>query len=293
MRSFRGILFNRDLIDRVTSEQNRKRRQISRHNNMSASQEEPLFGENIDKSLFEEGLEEIANNLRERGESVFDLQAAKNEMSVEKDKYVLINIYKGHASIVVVDKELFETILFSPVWGQMIDGPHLKFRDDFEAVRRMVTTIPLQQYHVCLSDSGEKYILTRNMYYMPWLKKSRSFFVGESAMAYLYLQLLCLTVVPSRYRLIIDDCLEFAKRFAKEVAVRENDIRGTDIRALFRTLSVSEHYASAAVELSSRNNPKSGQSAAILYFSSFKVERLLLVLALGLVMIAIVLYLII
>jgi len=260
---------------------------------MSASQEEPLFGENIDKSLFEEGLVEIANNLRERGKSVFDLQAAKNEMSVEKDKYVLINIYKGHASIVVVDKELFETILFSPVWGQMIDGPNLEFRDDFEAVRRMVTTIPLQQYHVCLSDSGKEYILTRNMYYMPWLKKSRSFFVGESAMAYLYLQLLCLTVVPSRYRLIIDDCLEFAKRFAKEIAVRENDIRGTEIRALFRTLSVSEHYASAAVEQSSRNNPKSGQSAAILYFSSFKVERLLLVLALGLVMIAIVLYLII
>ena len=253
---------------------------------MAASQEEPLFGENIDKSLFEEGLVKIAKILRKRGKSVFDLQAAKNQMSLEKDKYVLINIYKGHASIVVVDKKLFETILISPVWGQMIDGPNLVFRDDFEAVRRMVATIPLQQYHVCLSDSGKEYILTRNMYYMPWLKKSRSFFVGESAMAYLYLQLLCLTVVPSRYRLIIDDCLEFAKRFAKEIAVRENDIRGTEIRALFRTLSVSEHYASAAVEQSSRNNPKSGPSAAISYFTSFRVERLLPVL--GLVMITIV-----
>ena len=258
---------------------------------MAASQEEPLFGENIDKSLFEEDLVEIANNLRKRGKSVFDLQAAKNEMSVGKDKYVLINIYKGHASIVVVDKELFETILFSPVWGQMIDGPNLEFRDDFEAAKRM--GIPFKQYHVCLSDSGKEYVLTWNKCYMSFLKISRSFFVGESAMAYLYMQLLCLTVVPSRYRLIIDDCLEFAKRFAKEIAVRENGIRGTEIRALFRTLSVSEHYASAAVEQSSRNNPKSGQSAAILYFSSFKVERLLLVLALGLVMIAIVLYLII
>ena len=253
---------------------------------MAASQEEPLFGENIDKSLFEEGLVKIAKILRKRGKSVFDLQAAKNQMSLEKDKYVLINIYKGHASIVVVDKKLFETILISPVWGQMIDGPNLVFRDDFEAVRRMVATIPLQQYHVCLSDSGKEYILTRNMYYMPWLKKSRSFFVGESAMAYLYLQLLCLTVVPSRYRLIIDDCLEFAQRFAKEIAVRENDIRGTEIRALFRTLSVSEHYASAAVEQSSRNNPKSGLSAAISYFTSFRVERLLP--ALGLVTITIV-----
>lgn len=84
---------------------------------MAASQEEPLFGENIDKSLLEEGLVEIANNLRKLGKSVFDLQAAKNEMSLEKDKYVLINIYKEHASIVVVDKELFETILFRPPSG--------------------------------------------------------------------------------------------------------------------------------------------------------------------------------
>lgn len=257
--------------------------------NMTANPpEEPLFGENIDKSLFEESLVEIANRLRKQAKSVFDLQAAKNEMSPETDKYVLINIFKGHASIVVVDKELFDTILFPPIWGQMIDGPDLVFRDDFEAAKRMATTIPLQQYHVCLDDSGSKYILARNMYYMPWLKKSRSFYVGESAMAYLYLQLLCLTVVPSRYRLIIDDCLEFAKRFAREIAVRENDVRGTEIQALFRTLSVSEHYASAAVEQASRNNPKSGLSGAISYFMSFRMERVLL--ALVIVMMAIVLF---
>ena len=255
---------------------------------MAASHDESLFGENIDKSLFEEGLVEIADRLRKQGKSVFDLKAAKDEMSVEKDKYVLINIFRGHASIVVVDKELFETILFPPIWGQMLDGPNLAFREDFETVKRMAATIPLQQYHVCLDESGNKYILTRNMFYMPWLKKSRSFYVGESAMAYLYLQLLCLTVVPSKYRLIIDDCLEFAKRFAKEIAVQENDIRGTEIQALFRTLSVSEHYASALVEQASRNNPKSGLSAAISYFMSFRLERLLL--ALGIVVIAIVLY---
>ena len=261
-------------------------RQISHHNNMAASHDEPVFGENIDKSLFEEGLVKIASNLVKQGISVFDLQAAKDGMSQEKDKYVLINIFKGHASIVVVDKELFNTILFPPIWGQMIDGPNLQFRDDFEAAKRMAATIPLKQYHVCLGNSSNKYILTRNMYYMPWLRKSRSFYVGESAMAYLYMQLLCLTVVPSRYRLIIDDCLEFAKRFASEIAVRENDIRETEIQTLFRTLSVSEHYASAAVEQSSRNNPKSGLSAAISYFTSFRLERLGLV-ALGVVMIAI------
>lgn len=100
-----------------------------------------LFGENIDKSLFEEGLVEIADRLRKQGKSVFDLKAAKDEMSVEKDKYVLINIFKGHASIVVVDKELFETILFPPIWGQMLDGPNLAFREDFETVKRMAATI--------------------------------------------------------------------------------------------------------------------------------------------------------
>ena len=250
---------------------------------------EPLFGENIDKSLFEEDLVEIADRLRKQGKSVFDLKAAKDEMSVEKDKYVLINIFRGHASIVVVDKELFETILFPLAWGQMLDGPNLAFREDFEAVKRMAATIPLQQYHVRLDESGNNYILTRNMFYMPWLKKSRSFYVGESAMANSYLQFLCLTVVPSKYRLIIDDCLEFAKRFAKEIAVRENDIRETEIEALFRTLSVSEHYASAVMEQASRNNPKSGSSVAISYFTSFRIERVLL-LALGIVMIAIVLH---
>ena len=52
---------------------------------MAASHDESLFGENIDKSLFEEGLVEIADRLRKQGKSVFDLKAAKDEMSVEKD----------------------------------------------------------------------------------------------------------------------------------------------------------------------------------------------------------------
>ena len=261
------------------------RRLSSHHSNMAASHDKFSFGENIDKSLFDESLVEIADCLRKQGKSVFDLKEAKDEMSKKKDKYVLINIFQGHASIVVVDKELFDTILFPPKWGQMFDGPNLKFRGDFEALKMMFAKDPLHEYHVCSDESGSKYILTRNRFYMLWLNKCRSFYVGESAMAYLYLQLLCLTVVPSKYRLIIDDCLEFAKRFAKEIAVQENDIRGTEIEALFRTLSVSEHYASAVVEQSSRNNPKSGLSAAISFFMSFRIERLLL--ALGIVMIAI------
>ena len=56
--------------------------------------EEVLFGENIDKSLFEENMVKIAQRLRRQGKSVFDLEAAKNEMSPEKDKYVLITIYR-------------------------------------------------------------------------------------------------------------------------------------------------------------------------------------------------------
>lgn len=260
----------------------------ARSNMADSEDEEVLFGENIDKSLFEEYMVQIAQRLRRQGKSVFDLEAAKNEMSPEKDKYVLITIYKGHASIVVVDKELFDTLLFPPVWGQMIDGPTLTFREDSEAAKRMATTIPLQQYHVCLDDSSTKYILARNMYYMTWLKKSRSFYVGETAMAYLYLQLLCLTVVPSRYRLIIDDCLEFAKRFAREIAVRENGLRETEVRVLYRTLSVSEDFTSATVEQASRNNPRSGLTGAFSYFMSFRLERFLL--ALVAVMLAIVVF---
>lgn len=242
---------------------------------MAAVEGEQLwFGEIIDKSLFEESMVEVALRLRKLGKSVFDLKAAKDEMSPEKDKYVFINIFNAHASVVVIDKELFETLLFVPVWGQMIDGPSLSFLDGSDAARRM-RTIPLQQYHVCLNESNSGYVLNRNMYYMPWLKKSRSYYVGETALGYLYLQLLCLTVVPSRYRLIIDDCLEFAKRFAREIAIKENSVRETEVEVLFRTLRVSEGYSSAIVEQASRNNPKSGLSGAISYFMSFRVERFL------------------
>lgn len=160
----------------------------------------------------------------------------------------------------------------------MIDGPALTLREDSESAKRMATTIPLQQYHVCLDDSNTNYILARNMYYMPWLQKSRSFYVGETAMAYFYLQLLCLTVVPPRYRLIIDDCLEFAKRFAREIAVRENGLRETEVRVLYRTLSVSEDYTSATVEQASRNNPRSGLTGAFSFFMSLRLERFLLAL---------------
>ena len=246
---------------------------------MAAEEDGQLwFGEVIDKSLFEESMVEVALRLRKLGKSVYHLRAAKDEMSPEKDKHVFINIFNGHASVVVIDKELFETLLFVPVSGQMIDGSSLSFLDGSDAAKRMLT-IPQQQYHVCLNESNSGYELSRNMYYMPWLKKSRSFYVGETALAYLYLQLLCLTVVPSRYRLIIDDCLEFAKRFAREIAIIENSVRETDVQVLFRTLRVSEDYSSAIVEQASRNNPKSGLSAAISYFMSFRVERFLFALA--------------
>ena len=166
----------------------------------------------------------------------------------------------------------------------MLEGPTLVFREDFEGVR-MASTIPLQQYHVCLDDSGSNYILTNNFYYMVWLKQCRSFYVGKSALDNFYLDLLCLTVVPPKYRLIIDDCLEFAKRFAKEIAVRENDIRERDIQALFRTLSVSEHYASTFVEQASRNNPSRGKGAAISYFMSLRIGRAFVVIVIALILI--------
>ncbi|XP_044168367.1 uncharacterized protein [Acropora muricata] len=239
---------------------------------MEASQEEPLFGENIDKSLFEENLVKMAYDLRKQGKSVFHQQEEKNEMTQKKVRYVLISICDVHASIVVVDKELFDTILFPLVtWGHMIDGPSLVFRDDFEAAKRM--GIPFKQYHVCLRRSDKEYYLTWNDCYMSFLKKSRSFFVGESAMDDSHLRLLCLTVVPLGYRLIMDDCLEFAKRFATEIALEENGIQENEIRALFRTLSVCENYTSAAVEQSSRNNPKSGLSAAFSFFTSFRSSK--------------------
>jgi hypothetical protein len=234
------------------------------------------FGEIIDKSLFEDEMVKVAKQLHTQKKSVYDLRSTKDAMSEEKDKYVLINIYKSHASIVVVDKELFDTLLFEPTFGQLIDGPNIFIRQDSDVFKRMATSVPLQQYHVCLDESKSNYMLARNMYYFNWLMKSRSFFVGESAMCYLYFQLLALTVVPSRYRLLSSDCLEFAKKFAMEVAVRENGIRESEVRVLYTTLRVSEQYFIENLEQSSRNNPESAFSVAVSYFMSFKPERLLL-----------------
>ena len=243
--------------------------------------DEPSFGEIIDKSLFEESME-IAYRSRNEGESVFNLHRAYcNALSgrqdwscrsreLEKAKYVFITIYNGHASIVVVDRELFDSILCPPGWGQMIDGPTTPFRKDFEAAKIMIAKNAPRQYHVTLDASQTKYILTWNLYYMYLLKESRSFYVDETTLSYEYLEALCLTVVPSKYQLIMNDCLEFAKRFAWEIAI-ENGVRETDVKALFRTIAICEQHTSATMEQSSRNNPKSGSSGAISYFTSFRL----------------------
>ncbi|XP_071801793.1 uncharacterized protein [Asterias amurensis] len=233
------------------------------------------FGEIINKRLFEDDLVELAGRLRDKNKSIYDLDATRADMSPEKDKYVFICIYQMHASIVVVDQELFNTLLFEPVWGQMIDGPKHHLSQSSDVYQRMATSVPLQQYHVCL-DERKNYILARNMFYFDWFLKSRSFYVGESAISYLYFQLLSLCVVPQRYRLIDSDCLEFAKSMAKEVAVRENGVRVKEVEALFTALTVSEQYVSASLERSSRNSPESAFSMAASYFVSFQPVRLLI-----------------
>ena len=143
---------------------------------------------------------------------------------------------------------------------------------------RLAGEVPLQQYHVCLDDTGTKYILARNMYYISWFMKSRSFFAGETALAYIHLQLLCLLVAPSHYKLVLDDCLEFAKRFVREIAVNERDVREKEVDVFFRTIKVSDGYVSASIEERSHQNRASALSVALSYFSSFRLQRILLLL---------------
>lgn len=240
-----------------------------------ATMMEDYFGENIDKSLFEDEMITTAQLIRKRKKSLYELESVRKEMSPETDKYVFITIFSQHASVVVVDKELFDRVFFTPVFGQMITGWNLKMDPNYE---KLAGEVPLQQYHVCLDDRGTKYILARNMYYISWFMKSRSFFAGETALAYLHLQLLCLLVVPSRYRLVLDDCLEFAKRFVSEIAINEGDVREKELDVFFRTIRVSEGYITASLEERSRQNRASALSAALSYFSSFRLERMLIML---------------
>ena len=238
---------------------------------------EDYFGENIDKSLFEDEMIATAQLIRKRKKSLYELQSVQKEMSPEKDKYVFITIFSQHASVVVVDKELFDRVFFTPVFGQMITGWNLKMNHQFE---KLAGEVPLQQYHVCLDGTGTKYILARNMYYISWFMKARSFFAGETALAYIHLQLLCLLVAPSHYRLVLDDCLEFAKRFVREIVLNERDFREKELDVFFRTIKVSEGYITASIEERSRQNRASALSAALSYFSSFRLHRIVLLLGL-------------
>ena len=233
------------------------------------------FGENIATGLFEDVMMETALILKKKKKNMFDLQAVKAEMSPSPDKYVFIVIDSGwHASIVVVDQELFNRTFFPPVqFGQVIDGTELSIDPCFQELAREV---PAQQYHVSLDENGDKYMLSRNYYDITELTECRSFYVGETALAYIHLQLLSLLVVPSDYKLIIGDCLEFAKAFSLEIAVHENGIKDADVKEFFFEVYASNGFVTRAVETAFRNSVYPGLFAAHIYSLMSNPRKLIL-----------------
>ena len=234
------------------------------------------FGENVDSNQFDEQLIDIARELREKKENLYDLPSVTNKMLSEPKKYVFIVIYKFHASVVVFnDIENFQRLFeFTPTVGQMINGDNLKIDSYSER--------PLQQYHVCLDN--DKYIVTKDLYYINRFLKSKCFFWGETRLPPVYLDILCLFVTPRRYRLIDDDCLEFAKRFVSEIATHENNSSKGYVDGLLRSVTVTDGK-SASLEGKARQNRTSALSVALSYFSSFKIERLFFVMIIVLVFI--------
>ena len=231
------------------------------------------FGENIDKSLFQDDMIDLAKKIRNGEKKLYKLPSVKEKMSPNPDKYVFIATFCQHASVVVVDKELFENLFFSPIFGQMIIGQNLQMKVNFKRLK----DIPWQQYHVRLDETKTNYILAKNLYYVIWFRKSRSFYAGETALSYTHLELLCLLVAPSKYKLVLDDCLEFAKRFVREIAVNERRVSEQDLMGLFKAIKVSDGFVSAAIEGKSRHNKASAMSAALSYFSSFNPKRIIFV----------------
>ena len=240
-----------------------------------------FFGENVDSNQFKEDLISVARELRERKENLYDLPSVTNKMSSEPHKYVFIVIYNSHASIVVLNKELFQRLFqFTPAVGQMINGDNLQIDSHYEKLAGEVT---LQRYHVCLDNSG-KYILAKDLYYIRWFLRSKSFFFGETRLPPVYLDILCLFVAPQRYKLIYDDCLEFAKRFVCEIATHENHLSKRDVDGFLRSITVIDGE-SASLEAKVRQNRPSALSVALSYFSCFRNERLCFVLIIVLVVI--------
>ena len=78
-----------------------------------------FFGENIGKGQFEDEMIMTAEQIRKKGvKSIYELQSVRKEMSPIKDKYIFISILGMHASVVVIDKELFDGAFFTPSFGQ-------------------------------------------------------------------------------------------------------------------------------------------------------------------------------
>ena len=80
-------------------------------------------------------------------------------------------------------------------------------------------------------------------------------------------------VAPFRYRLVLDDCPEFAKRFVHEIALNERDVQELDV--LFRTIKVSEEYITASIEERTHQNMASTLSVALSYYRLHRIVILL------------------
>ena len=240
---------------------------ISRDVN-SRSSSSLSFGEVINVSSFENDMIEIAKTLKAKKQSIYDLRVP----SSEADKYVFIFTQYGHSSIVVVDKKDFNDVYFPPTFGHKIDRPKWP-----ESAKSDSTGRPLYQYHVCLDDRRENYILQKDTIYMKEFSRSQSFLVAETSLEHDDLELHSLLVVPKHYKLILADCLEFAKSFAREIAIQENGIRKTDVDMIFRAITVlgSENVTSGVLEGTSRRNTLSGHSTAFLYFTTLRPWYLL------------------
>lgn len=152
--------------------------------------------------------------------------------------------------------------------------------------------IVCMRYHICLNKDEKGYELaldTMDNYdvlkkYKKHDKKEKNekktnqdelYFMSNSKLNLNGLDILALLVLESfqlYYVITKQDCLEYAKKFCRWVAERENKIKRMDVNRVLNPLTVAREPIKAKSEWSSRTTP-AGDAAGISYRFSLKSQN--------------------
>lgn len=197
----------------------------------------------------------------------YPLTSARND-----PKMVFISIRSDHARLFIVPQQPAMNLLRKDKVeiGEKFDS--LDRITQFRKTERIPDGSWACSYEITLID--DKYYLARSQDgdMSKWTRSSeKTYFVGYTRLGRDELDTVAIGVLlnnfQEKYKLTLQDCLEFAKRFSAKVAIHENNMSLKDIQSICSSIVVWNGQMSL-VEYSSRNSEASGQTGASSYASS-------------------------